>query len=87
MDAETEACSPVRLALGPNGKPAPIAIGDSAMRIEPSVNPASLPAGQKGEVAGHTQQHDKGTGSGGKGPAGGQGGNRIEKGKAMPAGL
>ena len=72
---------------GPNGKPAPIGIGDSAMRIEPSVNPGQLPGGQQGQIAGQTQQHEKGTGSGGKGSGGAQSGNRVERGKAMPAGL
>jgi hypothetical protein len=67
------------------GKPSPVAIGDSAMRIEPS--PGMAQAGQNAQTAPNTQNHEKGTGSGGKGPAGAQSGNRVEKGRAIPAGL
>lgn len=67
------------------GKPAPVGIGDSSMRIEPS--PGMPQAGPNAQAAGHTQNHDKGTGSGGRGAAGAQSGNRVEKGRATPAGL
>jgi hypothetical protein len=71
---------------GPGEKPQQVAIGDSAMRIEQS---AVAQAGVVGaqQTAGQTQQHEKGTGSGGKGAGGAGGGNRIEKGRVIPAGL
>ena len=74
-------------AAGGTEKPQQMAIGDKAMRIDPSQPNPGIVGSQQQVPAGHTQQHDKGTGSGGKGPAGGQGGGRIEKGKTMPAGL
>jgi hypothetical protein len=68
------------------GKPQPMAIGDKAMRIEPGT-PAPGVVGSQQQIAnGHVQQHDK-TGTGGKGPTGPQGPGRIEKGRAVPAGL
>jgi hypothetical protein len=73
-------------AAGGGEKPKAMAIGDSTMRIEPSAT-AGVVGGQAQQVAGNTQQHDKGTGSGGKVPGGAGGGNRIEKGRAIPAGL
>lgn len=71
---------------GPGEKPSQVAIGDSAMRIETS---GAAQAGVVGaqQVAGQTQQHEKGTGSGGKGAGGTGGGNRVEKGRVIPAGL
>jgi len=39
------------------------------------------------QVGVNTQQHEKGTGSGGKGSGGAAGPNRTEKGRTMPAGL
>ncbi|HUR58976.1 MAG TPA: hypothetical protein VM029_14780 [Opitutaceae bacterium] len=72
-------------AAGKASKPQQVAIGDSAMRIDstppsPGVVGSQIPAGP-------TQQHDKGTGSGGKG-AGGSGGNKgVERGRTMPSGL
>lgn len=73
-------------AAGGLEKPPQVAIGDSAMKIETS---AAAQAGVVGgqQVAGQTQQHEKGTGSGGKGAGGAGGPNRVEKGRAIPAGL
>lgn len=67
-------------------KPQQVAIGDKAMRID---NSSAAQAGVVGaqQQAPNTQQHDKGTGSGGKGPSGATGSNRVEKGRAIPAGL
>ena len=49
--------------------------------------PAPGVVGSQQQIAnGHVQQHDK-TGTGGKGPTGPQGPGRIEKGRAVPAGL
>lgn len=71
----------------PNGeKPQSVAIGDSAMQIKPSANAPGVVGGQQLPQT-NTQQHEKGTGSGGKGPTGTQGPNRIEKGRSIPAGL
>ena len=67
-------------------KPPPVAIGDSAMRIQTAANAPGVVGGQQ-LPANNTQQHDKGTGSGGKGPTGQQGPNRVEKGRTIPAGL
>lgn len=74
-------------AIPAGEKPGPVAIGDSAMRIEQSATAAGVVGAQQQQVAGHTQQHEKGTGSGGKGSGGAQGGNRVEKGRTIPAGL
>ena len=74
-------------AAGPGEKPSQVAIGDSAMRIDPSSAQAGVVGGQQQQAAGHTQQHEKGTGSGGKGAGGAGSGNRVEKGRAIPAGL
>jgi hypothetical protein len=74
-------------AGGPGEKPPPVAIGDSAMRIEPSAAVAGVVGAQQQQPAGNTQQHEKGTGSGGKGSGGSQGGNRVEKGRTIPSGL
>lgn len=67
-------------------KPPPVAIGDPAMRIKTN-SPAANVVGAQQQANPNTQQHDKGTGSGGKGPTGGPGNNRIEKGRTIPAGL
>jgi hypothetical protein len=67
-------------------KPPPVAIGDSAMRIQTS-SPSPGVVGAQQQATVNTQQHDKGTGTGGKGPAGGPGNNRVEKGRTIPAGL
>jgi hypothetical protein len=67
-------------------KPSQVSIGDSAMRIDqPSNQPGVV--GTQQQVAGQTQQHEKGTGSGGKGAGGANSGNRVEKGRAIPSGL
>jgi len=57
------------------------------MRIEQSPTAGVVGAQQQQQVAGQTQQHEKGTGSGGKGSGGAQGGNRVEKGRTIPSGL
>jgi hypothetical protein len=67
-------------------KPPPVAIGDSAMKI----NTAGVGSGVVGaqQIGINTQQHEKGTGTGGKGTGGASSGpNRAEKGRTMPAGL
>jgi hypothetical protein len=74
-------------STGPGGKPPQVAIGDSAMRIEQPAAQPGVVGGPQQQAAGHTQQHDKGTGTGGKGPSGTQGPGRIEKGRSIPAGL
>ena len=66
-------------------KPQTVAIGDKGMRIETTAPQAGVVGAQ--QVGGHTQQHEKGTGSGGKGTGGAGAGNRVEKGRAIPAGL
>jgi len=72
--------------IPPGEKPQPVAIGDSAMQIKTSAAAPGVVGGQQ-IPAQNTQQHEKGTGSGGKGPSGAQGGGRIEKGRSIPAGL
>jgi hypothetical protein len=57
------------------------------MRIDQGATPPGVIGGQQQQVAGNTQQHEKGTGSGGKGPSGNGGPNRVEKGRAIPSGL
>jgi hypothetical protein len=74
-------------AIAAGEKPPPVAIGDSSMRIEQSATAAGVVGAQQQQVAGQTQQHEKGTGSGGKGSGGSQGGNRVEKGRTIPSGL
>jgi hypothetical protein len=71
---------------GAGEKPAQVAIGDSAMRIQTNA-PSREVVGAQQQANANTQQHDKGTGSGGKGPTGTQGNNRVEKGRTIPAGL
>jgi hypothetical protein len=67
-------------------RPPPVAIGDSAMRIQTSGAVAGVVGAQ--QIGVNTQQHEKGTGTGGKGTGGATGGaNRSEKGRTMPAGL
>lgn len=75
---------------GPGGtgqKPAAVALGDKAMRIEPAANAPGVIGSANQKVSENTQQYEKGTGSGGRGPAGVGGGNRAEKGRVVPAGL
>ena len=67
-------------------KPPPVTIGDSAMQIKTSANSPGVVGGQQ-LPATNTQQHEKGTGTGGKGPTGTQGPNKVEKGRTIPAGL
>lgn len=74
-------------AAGAGEKPPPVAIGDSAMRIPASQSAAGVVGGQQQRIEGNTQHHEKGTGSGGKGPTGVQGNNRVEKGRTIPSGL
>ena len=71
---------------GVGDKPPPVAIGDSAMQIQTSPNSPGVVGGQQ-LPSQNTQQHEKGTGTGGKGPTGTQGPGRIEKGRTIPAGL
>jgi hypothetical protein len=71
---------------GPGEKPPSVAIGDSAMQIKTAANAPGV-VGSQQQIQGNTQHHEKGTGSGGKGPTGGQGNNRVEKGRTIPAGL
>ncbi|MEO6245895.1 MAG: hypothetical protein ABIQ12_10735 [Opitutaceae bacterium] len=70
---------------GAGDKPQAVAIGDKAMRIENGAPQAGVVGAQ--QVAGKTQQHEKGTGTGGKNAVGTGGPNRVEKGRAIPAGL
>jgi hypothetical protein len=70
---------------GAGEKPPPVAIGDQAMQIKTAGNNKDVVGAQ--QLPGNTQHHEKGTGSGGKGPTGGQGNNRVEKGRTVPAGL
>lgn len=72
---------------GAGQKPPQVAIGDKAMRIEPTPGGAGVVGAPGQQVSEHTQQYEKGTGSGGKGPGGASSGNRIEKGRVVPAGL
>ena len=75
---------------GPGGtgqKPAAVALGDKAMRIEPAANAPGVVGAGGQKVSESTQQYEKGTGSGGRGPSGVGGGNRVEKGRVVPAGL
>jgi len=75
---------------GPAGngqKPGAVALGDKAMRIEPAATPPGVIGSANQKVSESTQQYEKGTGSGGKGAAGTGGGNRVEKGRVVPAGL
>lgn len=71
---------------GAGQKPPPVAIGDSAMRIQTTPNSPGVVGAQQ-LPSQNTQQHEKGTGTGGKGPTGTQGPGRIEKGRTIPAGL
>ncbi len=77
-------------APAPDGKgtsrPTAMAIGDQAMRIpQQPGNPAVVGTQQVANV--NTQDYQKGTGTGGKGPANKGGPNRTEKGRAIPSGL
>jgi hypothetical protein len=67
-------------------KPPPVGIGDSAMQIQTPANTPGVVGAQQLPQQ-NTQQHEKGTGTGGKGPTGTQGPGRIEKGRTIPAGL
>lgn len=67
-------------------KPAPVAIGDKAMRI-PQQTPNVAVVGAQQVSNQNTQVYEKATGTGGKGPSGSQGPSRTEKGRAIPAGL
>jgi hypothetical protein len=71
---------------GSGEKPPPVAIGDSAMQIKTSANSPGVVGAQQ-VPSQNTQQHEKGTGTGGKGPTGTQGPGRVEKGRTIPAGL
>ncbi len=75
-------------AMGEQGgpKPAPVAIGDKAMRI-PQQTPNVAVVGAQQLPNQNTQVYEKATGTGGKGPTSSQGPSRTEKGRAIPAGL
>lgn len=66
-------------------KPQQVSIGDSAMQIKTVANAPSV-VGQQ-QPAGKTQQHEKTTGTGGKGPTGSNSNKGTERGRVMPAGL
>lgn len=77
-------------AAAPDGKapsrPTAMAIGDQAMRIpQQPRNPAVVGTQQVANV--NTQDYEKGTGTGGKGPVNKGGPNRTEKGRVIPSGL
>lgn len=73
-------------AGGTGERPPPVAIGDSAMRIQTPASSAAV-VGSQQQAAPNTQHHEKGTGTGGKGPTAPGGANRVEKGRTIPAGL
>lgn len=66
-------------------KPQQVSIGDSAMQIQTVANAPSV-VGQQ-QPAGKTQQHEKTTGTSGKGPTGSNSNKGTERGRVMPAGL
>jgi len=66
-------------------KPQQVSIGDSAMKIQTVANAPSV-VGQQ-QPAGKTQQHEKTTGTSGKGPTGSNSNKGTERGRVMPAGL
>ncbi len=68
-------------------KPSTMEIGDKAMRIPQQTQSAAGVVGAQQPAGKNTQVYEKGTGTGGKGPTGQQGPNRVEKGRAIPAGL
>ena len=72
-----------QMPAGGENKPKQVAIGDSAMRIE-TQNVAGVVGTQP---AGQTQQHEKGTGTGGKQPTGNNSNKGAERGRTMPSGL
>ena len=72
-------------SAGGDKKSRQVTIGDSAMRIEagppvPGAVGAQLPPGP-------VQQHEKGTGSGGKGASGSNTNKGVERGRSIPSGL
>ena len=80
-----EAAAPAPDGKGPS-RPTAMAIGDQAMRIpQQPRSPAVVGAQQVANV--NTQDYEKGTGTGGKGPVNKGGPNRTEKGRVIPSGL
>lgn len=77
------------LSLGEAGARAPgaVSLGDKAMMIPQSSQSMAGVVGMQQSVNQNTQVYEKPTGTGGKGPTGTQGPNRVEKGRAIPAGL
>ncbi len=77
-------------APAPDGKaparPTAMAIGDQAMRIPQQPRNAGVVGSQQVANA-NTQDYEKGTGTGGKGPVNKGGPNRTEKGRTIPSGL
>ena len=68
------------------GRPSAMAIGDQAMRIPQQPGKSGVVGTQ--QVANvNTQDYEKGTGTGGKGPVNKGGPNRTEKGRVIPSGL
>lgn len=72
---------------GTGERPPPVAIGDSAMQIQTQAGSPGVVGSQQQQAAANTQHHEKGTGTGGKGAVGAGGPNRVERGRAIPAGL
>ena len=80
-----EAAAPAPDGKGPS-RPTAMAIGDQAMRIpQQPRSPAVVGTQQVANV--NTQDYEKGTGTGGKGPVNKGGPNRTEKGRVIPSGL
>jgi len=80
-----EAAAPASDGKGPS-RPTAMAIGDQAMRIpQQPRSPAVVGTQQVANV--NTQDYEKGTGTGGKGPVNKGGPNRTEKGRVIPSGL
>ncbi|MEY3608999.1 MAG: hypothetical protein RLZZ447_1787 [Verrucomicrobiota bacterium] len=80
-----DAAAPAPDGQGPS-RPTAMAIGDQAMRIPQQPRNAGVVGAQ--QVANvNTQDYEKGTGTGGKGPVNKGGPNRTEKGRVIPSGL
>lgn len=80
-----DAAAPAPDGKGPS-RPSAMAIGDQAMRIPQQPRNAGVVGTQQVANA-NTQDYEKGTGTGGKGPVNKGGPNRTEKGRVIPSGL
>ncbi len=80
-----EAAPPAPDGKGPS-RPTAMAIGDQAMRI-PQQPRSPAVVGTQQVANANTQDYEKGTGTGGKGPVNKGGPNRTEKGRVIPSGL